>query len=147
PKKQKGKCQFYEDYKGSYLTYRSVINNTRFMGFNKQGKPMRHSGRQECFNFIKYNPHADINHHNSLVNAGVGGMDPRDAPYTVVSRKRSLTPRPMKNSLWQADSSREIVHTMHRYRHLNRWKMRQGEKIPAPRRRHQSRLIIEANNY
>ncbi|KAI4480379.1 hypothetical protein M0804_010377 [Polistes exclamans] len=76
PKKQKGPmCQFYEVYNGSYLRYRSVADSTRYLGFNKLGKPMKNPhGRQECFNFIKYNPHADINHHNSLVNADMGGF-------------------------------------------------------------------------
>ncbi|XP_017753044.1 PREDICTED: fibroblast growth factor 17 [Eufriesea mexicana] len=145
-KKQKGPmCQFYEDYSGPYLTYKSVVDNTRYLAFNKFGKPMKNRGRQECFNFIKYNPHADINHHNSLVNADMGGMDPR-SPY-VVSRKPSPVMRATKNSLLQADSTREIVHTTHRYRHSNRWKMRQGEKLSAPRRRHESRLFVEANKY
>ncbi|CAK9800745.1 hypothetical protein ANTPLA_LOCUS2549 [Anthophora plagiata] len=147
PKKQKSSmCQFYEDYNGSYLTYRSVVDTSRYLGFNKFGKPMKNlHGRQECFNFIKYNPHADINHHNSLVNADMGGMEPWD-PY-VVSRKPSPMMRATKNSLLQADSTREIVHTTHRYRHSNRWKMRQGEKVSASRRRHESRLFVEANKY
>ncbi|XP_043578256.1 uncharacterized protein LOC122565869 isoform X1 [Bombus pyrosoma] len=146
PKKQKGPmCQFYEDYNGSYLTYRSVVDSSRYLGFNKFGKPMKnHRGRQECFNFIKYNPHADIDHHNSLVNADMGGMDPRD-PY-VVSRKPSPVMRATKNSLLQADSTREIVHTTHRYRHPNRSWKRPGEKVSAPRRRLESPLF-EANKY
>ncbi|XP_016922608.1 fibroblast growth factor 17 isoform X4 [Apis cerana] len=142
-KKQKGYCQFYEEYNGSYLTYRNV-NNSRYLGFNKSGYPIKNRGRQECFNFIKYNPHADINHHNSLVNADMGGMGPRD-PY-VVSRKPSPA-RDTKNSLLQADSTRETIHTTHHYRHSNRWKMRQAEKMSAPRRWHESRLFVEANKY
>ncbi|XP_026302091.1 fibroblast growth factor 17-like isoform X1 [Apis mellifera] len=144
-KKQKGYCQFYEEYNGSYLTYRNV-NNSRYLGFNKSGYPIKNRGRQECFNFIKYNPHADINHHNSLVNADMGGMGPRD-PY-VVSRKPSPARDNTKNSLLQADSTRETIHTTHHYRHSNRWKMRQGEKMSAPRRwPHESRLFVEANKY
>ncbi|KAG5324302.1 FGF18 factor, partial [Pseudoatta argentina] len=151
PKKQKGPmCQFYEVYNGSYLRYRSAVDGTRYIGFNKFGKPMKNPhGRQECFNFIKYNPHADINHHNSLVNAEMGGMEPRE-PY-VVSRKPSPVMRATKNSLLQADSAREHVHTStHRHRHSNRWKHlshRQDGADSGPRRRHESRLFVEASKY
>lgn len=149
PKKQKGPmCQFYEVYNGSYLRYRSVVDGSRYVGFNKFGKPMKNPhGRQECFNFIKYNPHADINHHNSLVNAEMGGMEPRE-PF-VVSRKPSPVMRATKNSLLQADSAREHVqHTStHRHRHSNRWKMRQDGTDSGPRRRHESRLLVEASKY
>lgn len=141
-------CQFYEVYNGSYLRYRSVVDGSRYIGFNKFGKPMKNPhGRQECFNFIKYNPHADINHHNSLVNAEMGGMEPRE-PY-VVSRKPSPMMRATKNSLLQADSAREHVqHTStHRHRHSNRWKMRQDGTDSGPRRRHESRLLVEASKY
>jgi len=143
-------CQFYEVYNGPYLRYRSAVDGTRYIGFNKFGKPMKNPhGRQECFNFIKYNPHADINHHNSLVNAEMGGMEPRE-PY-VVSRKPSPVMRATKNSLLQADSAREHVHTStHRYRHSNRWKhlsQRQDGADSGPRRRHESRLLVEANKY
>nr|XP_034179693.1 uncharacterized protein LOC117604087 isoform X2 [Osmia lignaria] len=139
PKKHKGPmCQFYEDYNGSYLTYRSVVDSSRYIGFNKGGKQMRSTrGRQECFNFIKYNPHANINHHNNLVNADMGGMDPRE-PY-VTPRKPSAGMRAAKKkSLSQVDNARGIVYT-HRYRHSNHWK--------TPRRRHDSRLFVEASNY
>ncbi|XP_070170604.1 fibroblast growth factor 18 isoform X1 [Polyergus mexicanus] len=149
PKKQKGPmCQFYEVYNGSYLRYRSVVDGSRYIGFNKFGKPMKNPhGRQECFNFIKYNPHADINHHNSLVNAEMGGMEPRE-PY-VVSRKPSPMMRATKNFLLQADSAREHAqHTStHRHRHSNRWKMRQDGADSGPRRRHESRLLVEASKY
>lgn len=74
----------------------------------------------------------------------MGGMGPRD-PY-VVSRKPSPA-RDTKNSLLQADSTRETIHTTHHYRHSNRWKMRQAEKMSAPRRWHESRLFVEANKY
>ncbi|XP_053978962.1 uncharacterized protein LOC128889862 isoform X2 [Hylaeus anthracinus] len=146
-KKQKGlMCQFYELYNGSYLRYRSAADSSRYLGFNKFGKPMKNlRGRQECFNFIKYNPHADINHHNSLVNADMGGVDPRD-PY-FGSKKSSPVMRATKNSLLQVDSTREIIHTTHRYRHSNRWKMRQEGKVSAPRRRHDSRLFVETSKY
>jgi len=140
-------CQFYEVYNGSYLRYRSVVDGSRYIGFNKFGKPMKNPhGRQECFNFIKYNPHADINHHNSLVNAEMGGMEPRE-PY-VVSRKPSPVMRATKNSLLQADSAREHAHTStHRQRHPNRWKNRQDGADSGPWRRHESRPLVEASKY
>ncbi|XP_033328765.1 uncharacterized protein LOC117221706 isoform X1 [Megalopta genalis] len=146
-KKQKGPmCQFNELYNGSYLRYRSVADSTRYLGFNKFGMPMKNPrGRQECFNFIKYNPHVDIDHHNSLMNADMGGMEPRE-PY-LGSKNPSPVMRATKNSLLQIDSTREIIHTTHRYRHSNRWKMRPDEKLSAPRRRHESRLFVEASKY
>ncbi|XP_011878746.1 PREDICTED: fibroblast growth factor 18-like isoform X2 [Vollenhovia emeryi] len=143
-KKQRGPmCQFYEVYNGSYLRYRSAVNGTRYIGFNKFGKPMKNPhGRQECFNFIKYNPHTDINHHNSLVNAEMGGIE----PHVLVSRKPSSVMRATKNSLLRADSARQHVHTStHRHRHSNRW-MRQDGADSGPRRRHGSRLP-EASKY
>ncbi|XP_029158984.1 fibroblast growth factor 18-like, partial [Nylanderia fulva] len=146
PKKQKGPmCQFYEVFNGSYLRYKSVVDTTRYIGFNKFGKQMKNPhGRKECFNFIKYNPSADIEHHNSLVNAEMGGMEPPQESF-VVSRKPSPMMRATKNSLLQSKSAREHAHTSpHRHRHSNRWKKDGADS--GPRRRHESRLV-EANNY
>ncbi|XP_012222519.1 uncharacterized protein ths isoform X2 [Linepithema humile] len=156
PRKQKGPmCQFYEEYKGSYLRYRSAVDETRFIGFNKIGKPMKNPhGKQECFNFIKFNPHADINHHNSLLNAEVGGMEPRE-PYErhgAVSRKPSSMMRATKaplraNSLLQANSARQPAHasSTHHRRHSNQWKMRPDRTDTVSRRRHDRRLLVEAS--
>ncbi|XP_076279100.1 fibroblast growth factor 18 isoform X2 [Lasioglossum baleicum] len=149
-KKQKGPmCQFYEVYDGlygSYLRYRSAEDSSRYLGFNKFGLPMKkQGGRQECFNFLKYNPHADIDQHNSLMNADMGAMEPR-GPYPGLKKPSPVT-RATKNSLLQVDSTREIIHTTHRYRHSNRWKMPRDEKPSAPRRRHESRLFVEASKY
>lgn len=125
-------CQFYEVYNGSYLRYKSVADGAHYLGFNKWGKPTKNQhGRQECFNFIKYNPHFNINHHNSLVTANMGG-EPRD-----IVRKPVPLRAPKK--FLSADSPRET----HRHRH-NRWKMREDDS--SPRRRHESRLL-EANKY
>ncbi|XP_015602899.1 uncharacterized protein LOC107271425 isoform X2 [Cephus cinctus] len=134
PKKQKSPmCQFYEVYNGSYLRYRSVADGVHYLGFNKWGKPMRNpNGRQECFNFIKYNPHFDIKHHNSLVTSNMA-TEPR-----LVVRKPALIRAP-KKFLPSSDGGRET----HRHRH-NRWKIREDEV--SPRRRHESRLL-EANKY
>lgn len=146
-------CQFYEVYNGSYLRYRSVVDGTRYLGFNKFGKPMKNPhGRQECFNFIKYNPHADIDHHNSLVNAEMGGMEQRREPYVAPPRKPSPAMRATKNSLLQqADGTRgQAAHTSaHRHRHSNRhWnRLRQettGANSANSRRRHDSRFYVEA---
>lgn len=60
-----GKCQFYETYNGPYLRYQSAADSTKYLGFNKHGKPIKGQGaRQECYNFIKYNPSFSINDHN-----------------------------------------------------------------------------------
>ncbi|XP_014482800.1 PREDICTED: fibroblast growth factor 18 [Dinoponera quadriceps] len=143
PKEQKGPmCQFFEMYRDQYLSYRSVVDKTRYIGFNSRGKPIkRPHGRKECFNFMKYNPHVDISHHNSLVNAQMGGMEPRE-PFPV-SRKPSPVTRATKNFLLQADSARDHVQTPpHRQRHLrNRWKQRQNGKNSAPRRRSENCFV------
>ncbi|XP_076659205.1 fibroblast growth factor 17 isoform X2 [Halictus rubicundus] len=147
-KKQKGPmCQFNEVYNsGEYLRYRSVEDSSRYLGFNRFGMPMKSPrGRKECYNFIKYNPHADINHHNSLMNADMSGMEPRDLYHGT--KKPSPVMRATKNSLLQVDSTREMIHTTHRYRHSNPWKMPRHEKLSAPRRRHESRLFVEASKY
>lgn len=153
-------CQFYEEYKGAYLRYRSVVDETRFIGFNKVGKPMKNlHGRQECFNFIKFNPHADITHHNSLLNAEVGSMEPRERGGTEpISRKppsRRSTKAPHRaNSLLQANSARQPVRTStsartstHHHRHSNQLqrKMPQDKTDTKFRRVVHGRPLIEAS--
>ncbi|CAL7945643.1 unnamed protein product [Xylocopa violacea] len=130
-KTKKPRCQFLEGYNGPYLTYRSAQNESRFVGFNKFGKPMSNQQRRpECFNFIKYNPHVNIDYHNNMLRAqeGTSGAD-------------------KKNSSSQVDSTRENVHTSNRYRHDKHRKMRKNKKVMAPQRRHKSRLFVEANKY
>ncbi|XP_032683693.1 fibroblast growth factor 17 isoform X2 [Odontomachus brunneus] len=146
PKEQKGPmCQFYEIYNDQYLGYISAVDKEHLMGFNSRGKPMKKSnGRKECYRFMKYNPHVDISHHNSLVNAQMSGMEPRE-PY-VGSRKPSPVTRATKNSLSQADSARDhIQKPPHRQRHLKqRWKQRQNGKNSASRRRSEN-CFVEAS--
>lgn len=144
-------CQFYEVYNGSYLRYRSVVDDTRYVGFNKFGKPMKNpNGRQECFNFIKYNPNVNIDIHNNKVNAETGGMQ-RGSYVAVVSRKPSPAMRATKNSLLQADSARGYAArtSAHRHRHIKRhWKLpRESEVDSVTRKRHKSRPYNEANKY
>ncbi|XP_008549674.1 uncharacterized protein LOC103572717 isoform X2 [Microplitis demolitor] len=66
PKKQRDEmCQFYETYNGPYLRYRSAVDETKYLGFNKFGKPIKgQRARAECYNFMKYNPSFSINDHN-----------------------------------------------------------------------------------
>lgn len=67
-------CQFHEEYNGSYFRYRSAEDGSHYLGFNKRGLPLKDAqGREQCLNFIKYNPHFNIDHHNIQVAANVGG--------------------------------------------------------------------------
>lgn len=136
-------CQFYEVYSGSYVRYRSVADSSRYLGFNKWGKPMKNPhGRQKCFNFIKFNPHFNINHHNSLVTANMGGMEPP----IVVPRKASSSVRATKNSLHVDDSPRESITARRHHRHSNRWNIRANEEASS-RRQQRSRLYLQASKY
>lgn len=140
PKEQKGPmCQFYEVYIDHYLGYLSAFDKQHLMGFNSRGKPMKKQGRKECYRFMKYNPHVDISHHNSLVNAQMSGMEPRE-PY-VGSREPSPATRARKNSLSQADSARDHIQKLpHHQRHpKQRWKQR-GKNL-ASRRRSENRFV------
>ncbi|KAJ8688045.1 hypothetical protein QAD02_023840, partial [Eretmocerus hayati] len=80
PKKRRDEwCQFNEIYNGRYLRYRSVVDPNRYIGFNKNGKPMTSPrGRAECYNFIKENPFAVVERHNDLISSSKGGIKHRD---------------------------------------------------------------------
>lgn len=145
-KKQKGPmCQFYEVYNGSYLRYRSAADSSRYLGFNKAGKPIKNPhGRQECYNFIKYNPNSDIEKHNNKVTMNMGARETREPSTNVQLRKASTNLRAAKNALQSGGRTRQMV-TMHRHRHSNRWKLREEDSIL--RRRHGSRLYLHASKY
>ncbi|XP_020288476.1 fibroblast growth factor 18 [Pseudomyrmex gracilis] len=133
-------CQFYEFYNGSYLRYRSVKNESRYIGFNKNGRPVRNPhARQQCFNFIKYNPHADINHHNSVLNAEIGGMG---LQYT---QRKTLSTTEVPNN-FRPGSTRG--HTTRRHRHSYQ-KMRQNRSHSVSQRRQENRhsTVIDASKY
>lgn len=135
-------CQFYESYHGSYLRYNSAVDNTKYLGFNKFGKPIKGQRvRQQCFNFMKYNPSFSISVHNELMNkagdhvTGVGNKHHQSHQ----SRSSMRTPghRAKKNSIQMEGGARET--TTHRHRHSNR--LKQHDDFTIPRRRHQSRLL------
>lgn len=139
-------CQFYETYNGPYLRYRSAVDSTKYLGFNKYGKPIKgQRGRQECFNFMKYNPSFSINDHNDWMTGNTPGD--HHARRDLVLRKHQHHPhnnpqshRAKKNSL-QADES-----TLHRHRHSNRLKQHE-DTLASPRRRHSSRLLLDVTKY
>ena len=131
-------------YHDSYLRYKSVVNNSVYLGFNKAGRPIKNGhGRQECFNFMKFNPNSDIEKHNSIVTKNMGVRETRE-PLNVQTRKPSSSLRATKNSL-QADSSTSKMVSKHRHRHSNRWKLRKDDS--SLRRRQGSRLHLEASKY
>lgn len=158
-----------------FLRYRSAVNSKHMLGFNKFGKPIKNQrGRQECFNFIKYNARSLVNRldrHNDLVSGNTGGGQNGKAagggggggagggdgermqrdPVTT-SRKSSSGPhhqhRAKKNSLQADEVPREtmITTTSHRHRHSNRLKQ-PHEDVPSPRRRHHQSRLLEASKY
>ncbi|XP_033220086.1 uncharacterized protein LOC117174814 isoform X2 [Belonocnema kinseyi] len=143
-KQRNDRCKFYEVYHDSYLRYKSVVNGSVYLGFNKAGRPIKNGhGRQECFNFMKFNPNSDIEKHNNIVTKNMGVRETRE-PLNVQTRKPSSSLRATKNSL-HADSSMSKMGSKHRHRHSNRWKLRKVDS--SPRRRHGSRLRLEASKY
>jgi hypothetical protein len=66
-------CEFYEDMTNGYNRYRSVANESHFVGFNRRGRPLR-SGlarhREKCLNFLKFDTEFSINHHNQKLAGG-----------------------------------------------------------------------------
>ncbi|XP_012281097.1 fibroblast growth factor 17 [Orussus abietinus] len=141
-KKQRGPmCQFYEEYNGAYLRYRSAVEGTRYLGFNKVGNPMKNPhGRQGCFNFIKYNPHFNITNHNKRLTLSTGG-EPRSPAESPAPRKAEPSTRASKNSLPQGPARGPGAHRV-RHRH---WQARHADS--SPRRRPESRLVGVSGKY
>ncbi|XP_008215604.1 uncharacterized protein LOC100678771 isoform X2 [Nasonia vitripennis] len=166
PKKQRDeRCQFYEIYNGRYLRYRSVVDPTRYIGFNKSGKPMTSQrGRQECYNFIKLNPFAGVERHNDIITSNKGGMKHRELLRGSSSEHSRKSHQQPKNSLLPASESSAAatggrltqLATQHRHRHQagNSWKKQQmREDSTTTRRRHaagssssRSSLLVEAGS-
>ncbi|PSN50679.1 hypothetical protein C0J52_09324 [Blattella germanica] len=71
-------CEFYEDMvNNGYNRYRSVANETHFVGFNRRGRPLRGgmvrqkgNFREKCLNFLKFDTEFSINHHNQKLAGG-----------------------------------------------------------------------------
>lgn len=65
-------CQFYESMvQNGYNRFRSVADETRFMGFNRKGRPMRATATPnnlKCLNFMKLDQKFDIGSHNIFKN-------------------------------------------------------------------------------
>ena len=77
-------CEFYEDMANGYNRYRSVANESHFVGFNRRGRPLRsglarqHGNQKEkCLNFLKFDTEFSINHHNQKL---AGGNDSAKVP-------------------------------------------------------------------
>ncbi|XP_012267986.1 fibroblast growth factor 18 isoform X2 [Athalia rosae] len=146
PKKRKGPmCQFYEEYNGSYLRYRSAVDGSHYLGFNKRGMPLKDAqGREQCLNFIKYNPHFNINHHNILVASNIGGELRKPAMQRTPKKYRTSE----RGVGWSAGGGggggRGGSEPHHHHRH-NRGKMHEQ---PIPRRRLSlGRPMHEAKKY
>jgi hypothetical protein len=60
-KKNKGTlCEFYETMVNGYIQYRSVVDETKYIGFTKNGRPIKliqnpKKFDENCFNFFKWN--------------------------------------------------------------------------------------------
>lgn len=94
-------CEFYEDMTNGYNRYRSVANESHFVGFNRRGRPLR-SGlarqnghqKEKCLNFLKFDTEFSINHHNQKL---AGGNDSAKVPahthQQLLKNKRNKQPR------------------------------------------------------
>lgn len=69
-------CEFYEDMTNGYNRYRSVANESHYVGFNRRGRPLRsglarqNSHQKKCLNFLKFDTEFSINHHNQKLGGG-----------------------------------------------------------------------------
>ncbi|XP_021939734.1 fibroblast growth factor 17 isoform X1 [Zootermopsis nevadensis] len=93
-------CEFYEDMTNGYNRYRSAANESRFVGFNRRGKPLK-SGlarhKEKCLNFLKFDTEFSINHHNQkLAGGNHSAQVPVHAHQQLLSSKRNKHSR--KNS-------------------------------------------------
>lgn len=75
-KKHRGnRCLFYEEMlENGYTRYRSVDDETKYVGFTKKGfrmndtaKPNLPARMQKCLNFLKLDSNFNISQHNSIV--------------------------------------------------------------------------------
>ncbi|KAF7987241.1 hypothetical protein HCN44_003003 [Aphidius gifuensis] len=174
PKKKRdamgGKCQFYETYNGPYLRYQSAADSTKNLGFNKHGRPIKGQGaRQECYNFIKYNPSFSINDHNDYMTGNKLNDNPKKNIVLKNSHKSNnhhqqqpqlknlklqqkqqlkvqqkfphhqIDEHKFKKNLLQNDEITRDTTTTHRHRHTNRLKVK--EEYSGPRRRQNRRLL------
>ncbi|XP_034950399.1 uncharacterized protein ths isoform X2 [Chelonus insularis] len=146
PKKQRdAMCQFYETYNGPYLRYKSAVDSSKYLGFNKYGKPIKgQRGRAECFNFMKFNPSFSINDHNDWM---TGNTDHKKRD--LIHRKHQQIHDHQyqhhqlglvrKRNYLQADQVPRELTTQHRHRHTNR--LKHDDLLHAsPRRRHPAHL-------
>ncbi|XP_069677857.1 fibroblast growth factor 17 isoform X2 [Periplaneta americana] len=97
-KKFKGAmCEFYEDMTNGYNRYRSVANESHFVGFNKRGRQLRGglarqngNRREKCLNFLKFDSDFSIPNHNDKL-AG-GNHSAEVPPYThkkILEKKKN----------------------------------------------------------
>ncbi|XP_074108843.1 uncharacterized protein LOC141533718 [Cotesia typhae] len=103
PKKQRdAMCQFYETYNGPYLRYRSAVDPTKYLGFNKYGRPIKgQRARPECYNFMKYNPSFSINDHNDWMTGNTRVREvhkPHPHPHHEHAHKEPLRVKKTKKS-------------------------------------------------
>lgn len=82
-KRQRGaRCQFYEEMvQNGYNRYRSVADESHFVGFNKKGRPLRGKqltspGFEKCFNFLKIDADFSIGEHNYKMSGGLMSRQP-----------------------------------------------------------------------
>lgn len=74
-------CQFYEEMlETGYNRYRSVADETRYVGLNRKGRPLKVGGKinMKCLNFIKYNSYFNIAKHNDIVGRKTWGQNTRN---------------------------------------------------------------------
>lgn len=92
-------CQFYENMvQNGYNRFRSVADETRYMGFNRRGRPLRGTAtphNPKCLNFIKLDQKFDIGSHNKKMAAAAVYNESTDLAgrRARVPERRTTTPR------------------------------------------------------
>ncbi|XP_058808303.1 uncharacterized protein LOC131673926 [Phymastichus coffea] len=119
-------CQFHEVYSGRYLRYRSAVDPTRFLGFNKLGKAIaKPRGSTKCYNFLKINPNGGVAQHNRLITQQQQQQQQQHhhQPSLANNKPLQLPAAAHRKSLQR--SSNSLVHHQERTRHRHGWRRRQ----------------------
>lgn len=93
-------CQFYEDMmETGYNRYRSVADETRFVGFNRRGRPLRgnqiKNAHLKCLNFLKFDADFSIFEHNARLSGSRVNQSAVDA---FLLNNKKLKSRPAKKT-------------------------------------------------
>lgn len=102
-----------------YNRYRSVANESHFVGFNHRGKPLRKvtaqqngKRKEKCFNFLKFDTEFNINDHNQKLAGG-------NVSAKVARVQLQAHEQPRKNKRNKQSSSRNATLSIRHNHHRN----------------------------